>query len=721
MGKAFLILIAVLLQVQALAQADLNFPVFELPTEERSIELTAKVHYLVVSPDSARLIELTKDKFAPLTTENLDFTNKGFYLGFQLKGVPGRRYILETARPVTNKVWLINQLGDTLFSGDDYAFENQNIPMPSRKRIFSIEVTSAAPQQYLLYLESDGEMLGAPIIIWNRTDYYAREADENYMLGMYYGALIFIFIIYLFFFIVLKENSFLYYILYVISIGLLQFSLDGLTFKYLLPGGGYLTNHILLVSACLTLIFLMQYACSFLKLKENMPKFERIYKVVIIISIAITFLSLIPGITYELTFPIINLFSLLATIFIPITILIASRRGIKVSFWFTWAFIFLIAGAVLFILRNLSVLDNNWFTDHSLKIFSAIEVILLSISMANRYRELQQEKAAAQAETLLQLEEKNQLMDDINVRLETQVKERTSEIEQQRHKLSEKNRDIMASIQYAKRIQDSIIPTEDHIRKLLPNSFVYFQPRDVVSGDFYWIRQVTTTKEEKFTVFTAADCTGHGVPGAFVSMMGVNYLDRSTKEESVNTPAEALNYLNEGINNTLNTNEDLIAVRDGMDMVMCAFNHTTKRLMFAGAKNSIYIIRKAKGEVPNEIEGARVYSDEKALPYYLIEYQGDKQPIGLSVHGRIEPFTDKTIQMESGDSLYLFSDGYPDQFGGPRGKKFMNRQFKDLLLSVQEKSMMEQKTILKDTLDAWMDEYGSRQIDDILVFGIKID
>jgi len=273
--------------------------------------------------------------------------------------------------------------------------------------------------------------------------------------------------------------------------------------------------------------------------------------------------------------------------------------------------------------------------------------------------------------------------------------ESNKELEIKNEIIEEKNKDIQDSINYAKYIQEAILPPIEKINNLLNDYFILYKPKDVVSGDFYWCNSVTTTPKssnaEKVILLAAVDCTGHGVPGAMMSVIGNAILNQSITATNVNTPAEALNFLNIELSKNLN------AIRDGMDMALVAINMQTLKLQYAGANNSVYIIRK------NE----------------LIELFPDKMSIGGSLEeGKIKNFTNNTFDLKKEDTVYLFTDGYADQFGGPKGKKFKHKQLQDLLISVQDKPMKEQAKILEKEYESWKGNLA--QVDDILVMGIKI-
>ncbi|TXB65080.1 SpoIIE family protein phosphatase [Vicingus serpentipes] len=273
------------------------------------------------------------------------------------------------------------------------------------------------------------------------------------------------------------------------------------------------------------------------------------------------------------------------------------------------------------------------------------------------------------------------------------------ELKKSKHQIEEKNKEITDSINYAKRIQMALIPPESVVKELMPNSFLIYKPKDIVSGDFYWATELTTTSSitdnEKLIVFCVADCTGHGVPGAFMSLIGVKILNQSVKQKNVNSPAQALDYLNNQVFQTVNKHSDKDnIVRDGMDAVFCAINFKTLKLSYAGANNPIYIIR--NGE--------------------LIQIKADKQPIGS--YEKQTPFTNHEFQLQKDDMVYGFTDGYVDQFGGDDGKKMKSKRFKEQLILCAKDDVDVQKEKLNRYFEEWKGVY--EQLDDVCLIGIKI-
>ncbi len=288
--------------------------------------------------------------------------------------------------------------------------------------------------------------------------------------------------------------------------------------------------------------------------------------------------------------------------------------------------------------------------------------------------------------------------------------ESNEKLELQNEIIEEKNKDITDSINYARNIQDAILPNEGEIDSGIKDHFVLYRPKDIVSGDFYWF-----TNKKRYTFITAADCTGHGVPGAFVSMIGANLLDRLIIENDKNDTGDILSSLSDAVKRVFSS-EGKQEAQDGMDMSLCAFEKDEDgnliRMQFSGAQNPLFFIRKGLADSQLVQDGKVAHYDEN-----LGDIRGDRTPIGGDTDYQYQ-FASTTLDLEKGDLIYIFSDGYQDQFGGPKGKKFMVKQLKRLLLDIQEDSMSTQKEKLEVAMDDWIG--SEEQVDDILLIGIRV-
>lgn len=253
--------------------------------------------------------------------------------------------------------------------------------------------------------------------------------------------------------------------------------------------------------------------------------------------------------------------------------------------------------------------------------------------------------------------------------------------------IEEKQKEITDSINFAKRIQTAILPPDNFWKKYLPQSFVLYKPKDIVSGDFYWLENVND-----LVLFAAADCTGHGVSGAMVSVVCSNALNRTAKEFGITEPSKILDKTRELVLETFEKSDE--DVKDGMDISLCCLNTKTNELLWAGANNPLWYIRANN----------------------IYEIKGDKQPIGKNDNPK--QFTTHKIKLEPGDTIYIFTDGYADQFGGEKGKKFMYKRLKNLLTEIHKKPLEIQKEVLQQNFTSW--KGGTEQTDDVLLIGLKI-
>lgn len=326
--------------------------------------------------------------------------------------------------------------------------------------------------------------------------------------------------------------------------------------------------------------------------------------------------------------------------------------------------------------------------------YSDIDAVIQAINKGNIYRyvskpwnreELKITIDGALEVYNLKVQNRDLIIDlkEANLNLEQKVMERTRQIEQQRLNITD-------SIHYASRIQKALMLPSEELEKLLPAHFILNKPKDIVSGDYYWVSQ----KDNKL-IITVADCTGHGVPGAFMSIMGINFLNEIVNKSESIRANEILNELREHMIKSLGQTGQRDEAKDGMEMALCVVDFDNRQIQFSGAFRPMYLI--SKGE--------------------LLVINGDRMPIGI-YYEEERSFTNKELPFSEDDIIYLFTDGYVDQIGGLQRKTFKSKKFKELLKEVSHKPMAEQKLILREEHEIWRS--GQEQIDDIMVFGIKL-
>lgn len=263
------------------------------------------------------------------------------------------------------------------------------------------------------------------------------------------------------------------------------------------------------------------------------------------------------------------------------------------------------------------------------------------------------------------------------------------QIERQKIELEIRDKDITDSLNYAQRIQEALLPSEEYFRKYFKESFIFLKPKDIVSGDFYWIGD----KGDKVFI-VAADCTGHGVPGALMSMIGIEIIEKTINVDNIEKPSQILGVLNKGLEKTFSREKNIgTIIRDGMDIGLCVVDRKRNKIEFSGAFFPLYLIRDNT----------------------LVELKDDKLIIGMNPANI--PYTNHELDIMENDMFYIFSDGYVDQFGGSQNKKFMYRRFRYLLMTIHNFPITDQKAILEDNIKTWMN--GNVQVDDIMVIGFR--
>jgi len=334
---------------------------------------------------------------------------------------------------------------------------------------------------------------------------------------------------------------------------------------------------------------------------------------------------------------------------------------------------------------EVDVLEKNKLRQKIINIGLGIILILAIGLVTLYYTNLKRSRKLSRA-----LEERGVLLE----KQSSELKEKNEELTVLNEAISKQKNEIVDSISYAKRIQSAMLPPDIYVTELLNESFIFYKPRDIVSGDFYWIKQIN-----QYIILIAADCTGHGVPGALMSMLGISHLNEIVHRREITQANQILNELRKRIKFALRQHGQRDEAKDGIDMALCVLDSKNMTMQYSGANNPLYLIR-----------------DEDGVPE-LKEIKADRMPIGF-YHGKDRTFTNHDIQLEIGDTFYLFTDGFMDQKGGKENKKLMSRKFKSLLLEIHDRPMFDQQDILDKTLSDWMG--SNSQMDDILVVGVRV-
>jgi sigma-B regulation protein RsbU (phosphoserine phosphatase) len=323
---------------------------------------------------------------------------------------------------------------------------------------------------------------------------------------------------------------------------------------------------------------------------------------------------------------------------------------------------------------------NSFIRNVSISFFIIVLLFLIITIRANRIRQKAQKE----------LEYANKLLKSTY----EEMKENYKTIELQKHTIEYKNIEITASIKYAYNIQSALMPREDEFANYFREAFVLFKPKDIISGDFYWIGEV-----DNKIIYATGDCTGHGVPGGFMSMLGISLLNEVVNEHELTDPAMILSRLRKKVIKALRQKGLEGEHQDGMDMVLCVIDKSKNELVYAAANRPLYIVSKSESG------------------YTLKEYKGDNQPVGI-YGNELKPFKQYTVALNEDDVIYTFSDGFADQFGGPDGKKFKYKQMQEMFLAVAGKPLLEQKNSIESTFHAW--QGNIEQIDDVCMIGVRV-
>lgn len=613
---------------------------------------------------------------------------------FNLEDRPLGR-ILEVNNPILNTCNLYEIRGrdavQLYAAGDDGPFSRR--PIAHLNYQFPLEMAPNSSREFLLQVSSGGEQLQVPMGLWSTTEITVRDEKDRLLRGIYFGIILFVLLFNLFIYLIIRERSSLYYVAYVFFLLMLQLSLGGFAYRYFWPHSSYLANVANPFFASLSIFALIRFSQFFLQLGEHLPRLNKVYTAVAYIVAANSLLALVytPA-TFHLSVLVINSLALLLNVMIIPTAFYVMRQNFKPARYFLLAFVVLVISVFFFVLNNFGVFQSDFYAAYGLQLGSALEVVLLSFAIVDKFKRFR-EDAFARLVTI------NKMKARANEVLEQKVEERTEEITAQKRVVETQKEEILSSIRYAERIQKSLLPPDAKIRSLFNDCFVLFKPRDIVSGDFYWFGETSEGTAwdlgKDLRLFAAVDCTGHGVPGALMSMLGHNGLDQCRAHPEVDSPAAALRFINNEIVRALQQDHNL-GVKDGMDMVLCAYDPASRIIEFAGAKNNLYVWRGGS----------------------FIELKGDRRSIGSDYADGENPFTNQRMELLPGDRLYTFTDGYPDQFGGPLDKKLKSRPLLAIIGDLAAHTMEEQQVLLSRTFEMWRGD--NEQIDDVCMLGIQV-
>ncbi len=557
-----------------------------------------------------------------------------------------------------------------------------------------------------------------------------RNLIQGFMQGILWIMLLYNLLTYVF----SREKSYLFYAMYVFGISFNILTEKGLFIDYVVPDFPQADPFVFIFGTSNAAIGYFQFVRVFLETKQVFPKWDKVLRWILSVNILMFFVLiaiLIVNFNIALTVNISNLLNFIGLLFGIVFLIFLMKHGNQNARFFVFGTLFMALGTLITILLQLTGAEVSFDKGYFMNIGTIIQILIFSVGLGYKMKLNEIEKQHVQKQLIEQLTENEALQTKVNRELEEKVRERTSEIEEQKTELEatanqllerneeinqqkeellatsenlefanreirlqkelvdDINKDISDSINYAARIQSAMLPEQSLMKSLFSDFFIIFKPRDVVSGDFYWVRNL-----RGFTIIAVGDCTGHGVPGAFLSMLGISLLNEIVRTNSVSTAGEALDELRKNLKEALHQTSIDSHSKDGIDIAFLAINQQTNIAFFAGAHSKIVVVRNSVSEI----------------------YSGDKQPVGI--HKIEKAFTNHVINLQTGDRIYMYSDGYIDQFGGLHNEKFKIKRFNHLLSSLQTLSMSEQSAHITKILSEWQGTYP--QIDDIVVLGLQI-
>ncbi|TAF63464.1 MAG: hypothetical protein EAZ55_13790 [Cytophagales bacterium] len=586
------------------------------------------------------------------------------------------------------------QLIDKQESGRRFQFFQR----PVLYRTFLIPLLLNSSQEsitlYLFFSGTNTKLF--PLEISSQNLFFKNSQQEDATAIIICGILLSLTFYNVFIYFSVREKAYIYYVLYMFFNALFLLGYQGFVFQYLFPYYPPAAKLIVNTAASLSVLFSIFFTTSFLRTAFFFPRLYRIsiaLKIALSVNILVIVLTLYSeGRTYLLPLELSALVVAFATLFNFMIGIVTLRKKFRPAQFYVIAWSLLLISLCIATLRQLNILEyyNNLLVQNSYQLASALEALMLSLGLADKINVERRARNEAQQDSITLLEENEKIIQAQNQFLAQKVQERTQTLEKQKLILEEKNESIIASINYALRIQKAIIPTEEQIQALIPNSFVYYVPKDIVSGDFYWIAE-----KENTLIVAVADCTGHGVSGAFMTMIANNLLNQVIHDEEIHLPHLILNRLTVLLQQTLLREEHKID--DGMDIAIISITKEQdhQKVLYAGAMNSLYYFEKG----------------------ILNEIKADKVGIGDLKNG-FESYQLHQCTFQSPTLLYLCSDGYKDQFGGEKFKKIGSNSFRQLLTENAQKPLSERKPHLHQYLKNWQKTHT--QTDDILIVGIEI-
>jgi len=594
-----------------------------------------------------------------------------------------------------------------IITGEREVFSSRDIK--DRTFLFDLNLEPNVQYSYFVRVNSEGTTLRLPMSINTYKSYIKADNYKIIINGVLIGLLLFSVLFNLFLLIVTKDIINFYYTIFVFLLAFFLVNITGLTYQNLWPNSPWWQQHSTTLFAAMANVFLLLFTREFFNFKKN----HTIINNISIVVIGLVLLSVVLNIfnsTFSLSMLMVNILSLIVIFLIFTVSIIGLFNRNKLAIYFLFSFTALVIGTTLYVLRNLGVINSNIIAESGLKIGFLVEIIFLMFAVIHRYRYL--EKQDNKKLEILVSERTKKLVAQ-KEEIETQrdrILSQHKEVLMQKNLISEKNDEIRDSFNYAKLIQNAVLTPRKELDRILDSYFIVNLPKETLGGDFYW------TYEQNGRIYiVVADCTGHGVPGAMMSMLGISALNEIVRKADDIKPSEILKELSVNIQKALHQDGEIGESKDGMDISICMVDKVTNTMLYAGANNPVYIIRNDKFNIDYSDKKFKLFKFENNL---LLELKADKISIGYN-YNKSNMFNDKKVNLKKGDMIYLFSDGFPDQFGGEKGNKYKLGRFRELLASNSLiKNETEQYDAIMTELYNWKKDI--EQIDDIIILGMRI-
>lgn len=688
----------------------------------------SKIQMLKATVTDSVLLSASNIEHSAFTSYHSDSINQNkvaYWLKINVNVEDGDgTYVLGSNKFDCIKLLKLDSLSENnILTGNHASNKERNLILGSNSYL-KIDLKKGNNTVYLyVYNEEKEEYQYAPLplSIYSLQSFLQLQQNNYSFLYFFFGAIIIMTLYNLALYFIVRKTFYLLYIINNFAILLFVCTQTGIIELAFFES---FSNHELLLTIAgnIAFIFYMLFTKSILNFKKWDPIWNKRVKIGLVIWAMLNIVVFI-----NMTIGVI--LGSVGALFGYIIIIISSVKAVKAGS--IPAKYFLIGNICYYIAIFLSILQFNkiipnyiWELNsmHIVQLGTMIQLSLFSLSLGSTINYMREKLLRKEREQQRQKEESQKKYSELivskNQELELKVEERTKELIESTKIIEKKNKDIINSLSYARRIQNALLPDQDLWKSALPNSFIFYKAKDIISGDFYWL---SGSAQGETIFFAACDCTGHGVPGAMVSVVGYNNLNRCINEFKLLKPSDILNRLNLLVEESFEMGgKSKGEINDGMDIALCSINYLNQkepnspkvRLQYSGANNPLWIVRKDKCGVPNS-EYVNTYSYNG---YCLIEVIPNKQPIGR-FRDRL-PFNNHEFELFENDHIYIFSDGYADQFGGPKGKKFKLKQLKELLMSIQHLQPDAQKDKLYQRFNEWRGK--EEQVDDICVIGIRI-